>query len=60
MLSDDLLKGAKAAAAYCGLSTNIIYRMVEDGRLPVIRLGKTLFFKKSELEAAFRSETAAG
>ncbi|UUL84303.1 hypothetical protein [Sphingomonas qomolangmaensis] len=29
--------------------------MVEGGHLPVIRKGRKLFFRKSELEQAFRS-----
>nr|WP_246605093.1 helix-turn-helix domain-containing protein [Aquisediminimonas sediminicola] len=47
------------AAEYTGLTERQIYHMAEDGRLPVIRKGKRLFFRKSELEAAFRSEVAA-
>ncbi len=59
MLNVDLIKGAKAAADFCGLPPRTIYHMVENGNLPVIRKGKrTLFFRKSELDAAFRSEVA--
>lgn len=58
MLSADLIDGAAAAAAYCGLRPRVIYHMVEAGRLPVIRKGRKLFFRKSELEEAFRSEAA--
>ncbi len=62
MLNADLIHGAKAAADYCGLTRRAIYHMVEQGHLPVIRLGKarSMFFRKSELEAAFRSESRAG
>lgn len=56
MLSNDLLTGAKAAAEYIGATPRIVYHMVECGNLPVIRKGKRLWFRKSELEAAFRSE----
>lgn len=56
MLSNDLLIGAKAAADYIGTSARIVYHMAENGTLPVIKRGKRLFFRKSELEAAFRSE----
>ncbi|WP_221795695.1 helix-turn-helix domain-containing protein [Aquisediminimonas sediminicola] len=59
MLQQDLIAGAKMAAEYTGLTERQIYHMAEDGRLPVIRKGKRLFFRKSELEAAFRSEVAA-
>lgn len=58
MLTDDLLPGAEAAAAYIGLTRRAIYHMVDAGHLPVIRKGKRLYFRKSELEAAFRSEAA--
>lgn len=58
MLKADLIDGAEAAAAYCGLSRRAIYHLVENGELPVIRKGRKLFFRKSELEAAFRSEAA--
>ena len=58
MLNHDLIRGAKAAASYCGLPRRAIYHLVESGELPVIRKGRRLFFRKSELEAAFRSEAA--
>lgn len=54
-LSDDLIKGTPAAAAYCGLDPRTIYHLVEIGELPAIKKGKVLFFRKSELDAAFRS-----
>ena len=59
MLSDDLLDGAAAAAEYVGVKTRSIYHMTENGHLPVVRIGRRLFFRKSELEAAFRSQDAA-
>ncbi|MCZ8320840.1 MAG: helix-turn-helix domain-containing protein [Novosphingobium sp.] len=55
MLNADLIHGAAAAATYCGLPRRVIYHLVENGELPVIRKGRKLFFRKSELEAAFRS-----
>ena len=58
MLNADLLSGGKAAAAYIGETTRAVYHMVEQGRIPVIRKGRRLYFRKSELEAAFRSEAA--
>lgn len=58
MLKDDLLTGAKAAGDYIGRSRTAIYHMVERGELPVVRKGNRLYFRKSELEAAFRSEAA--
>jgi len=56
MLSRDLLQGANAAAEYAGLSCRAIYHLVEGGQLPVIRKGRRLYFRKSELERAFSSD----
>lgn len=58
MLKDDLLPGAKAAAEYTGETTRAIYHMAEQGLLPVIRKGRKLYFRKSELDRAFSSEAA--
>jgi excisionase family DNA binding protein len=55
VLADDLLSGAKAAAQFIGVPPRAVYHMVEAGDLPVIRKGRKLFFRKSELEAAFRA-----
>ncbi|MFC4295465.1 helix-turn-helix domain-containing protein [Novosphingobium tardum] len=57
-LSNDLLSGAKAAADYIGETPRAVYHMSERGTLPVIRKGRKLYFRKSELEAAFRSDPA--
>jgi excisionase family DNA binding protein len=56
MLSDDLIKGARDAAAYLGISERSVYHMTEKGLLPVIRKGRTLFYRKSDLNQAFTSE----
>lgn len=60
MISEDLIKGAKNAAEYLGPNINArtVYHLVEAQRLPVIRMGRSMYFRKSELDAAFRS--AAG
>lgn len=55
MLTDDLLNGAEAAAAYLGVKRAALYHMVAQGHLPVARKGRRLFFRKSELDAAFRA-----
>ena len=59
MLSHDLLKGATKAAEYLGphFTARAVYHMAENGQLPVIKKGRTLFFRKSDLERAF---TTAG
>lgn len=59
MLKDDIIVGARAAAEHCGLSQRWIYSMVERGELPVIRRGRNLLFRKSELEAALTGAAAA-
>ncbi len=58
-LSQDLISGAKGAADFSGLTPNIIYKRVAAGDLPVIRKGRKLYFRKSELKRAFSSEAAA-
>lgn len=59
MLSADLLSGAKAAADFIGETPRAVYHMADKGLLPCIRKGRKLYFRKSELEAAFRSKPAA-
>lgn len=51
----DLIEGAAAAAAFTGLSRRKIYRLVELGHLPTVRKGRRLYFRKSELDRAFRA-----
>lgn len=58
MLNADLIEGAASAAKYCGVSRRTIYNLVENGSLPAIRKGRKLFFRKSEIEAAFSSKAA--
>lgn len=53
MLSSDLLAGASAAARHTGLSERAIYHLVYAGHLPVVRKGRRLYFRKSELDTAF-------
>lgn len=53
-LSDDLLEGASAAATYLGLKPRAVYRLTEAGELPVIRKGRKLFYRKSDLQRAFQ------
>ena len=55
-LSEDLQSGAKEDTRYTGQTPRAIYHLVEQGHLPVIRMGRKLFFRKSELEQAFKSE----
>lgn len=59
VLKDDILVGARAAAEHCGLTQRWIYSMVERGELPVIRRGRNLLFRKSELERALTGNAEA-
>jgi excisionase family DNA binding protein len=58
VLADDLLAGAGAAAAYLGIGRSAVYHLTEGGHLPVIRKGKRLFYRKSELDRAFSTGAA--
>lgn len=55
LLADDLLSGAKAAAEYLGETERAVYNMADKGLLPCIRKGRKLYFRRSELQDAFRS-----
>jgi hypothetical protein len=57
MLGNDLIKGAKAVETETGgvITQRQVYHMVENGQLPVIRKGRSMYFRRSELEATFRS-----
>ncbi|MEH6716514.1 helix-turn-helix domain-containing protein [Parasphingorhabdus flavimaris] len=55
----DLISGALEAAAYTGLSRRQIYRLAEEGHIPIIRKGRRMYFRRSELDRAFSTlETA--
>lgn len=54
-LSSDLIAGAEAAAEFTGLTARAIYHLVDRGQLPVARLGRRLYFRKSELAQVFSS-----
>jgi excisionase family DNA binding protein len=58
MLGSDLIKGAKGVEADTNgiITARQVYHMVENGQLPVIRKGRSMYFRRSELEAAFRAE----
>jgi len=60
MLREDLLKGAKAAAAHCGLTERQIWHLTEQGHLKCTKLGRSLFYKKSDLDAAFNRAASNG
>jgi excisionase family DNA binding protein len=54
-LCEDLIRGGGAAAKFLGLSRNQVYRMTENGHLPHVKRGGMIFYRKSELLAAFET-----
>lgn len=58
MLGTDLIKGAKGVEADTNgvITARQVYHLVQNGHLPVIRKGRIMYFRRSELEAAFRAE----
>lgn len=58
-LASDLLPGAEAAATYLGVSRRIVYHLTEQGHLPVVKLGRRLYYSKRALNAAFGSAAAS-
>lgn len=52
----DLIRGARAAADYLGLSEKEVFNMAASGHLPVIKKGRRLFFRKSALDRAFSAD----
>ena len=54
-MNTDLIEGAASAAAFTGLSRRKIYRLVEQGHVPTVRKGRRLYFRRSELDRAFRA-----
>lgn len=60
MLRDDLMKGARAAADYSGITARGIYSLCERGEIPHARVGGRLFFRKSELDRHFTGTITAG
>ena len=57
MLGTDLIKGAKGVEVDTNgvITARQVYHMVERGLLPVIRKGRSMYFRSSEWEAAFLS-----
>jgi hypothetical protein len=57
-LKDDLLSGMRAIAEHIGESEMATYHMVRKGDVPAFQRGRRWFARKSEIEAAFRSNAA--
>lgn len=56
MLDGDIIRGTKAAAQYLGFTERQLWHMVYEGRVPHVRKGRRLFFRKTELERSFSGE----
>jgi excisionase family DNA binding protein len=52
---DSALLGPADAAAWLTVSTRTLRRLVAEGRLPVVRIGRTVRFKRSDLDQFTRS-----
>lgn len=57
-LGEDMLNGISAAARHCGLPARTIAHFVEIRAMPFKRVGRRVFFRKSELDAFFRADVA--
>jgi len=57
-LASDLISGAEAVAAYLGISRRVVYHLTEQGHLPVVRLGRRLYYSRRALDVAFGLLTA--
>lgn len=58
-LSDDLLSGAREIAGFTGLTEKQVYNYAEAGQIPVFRIGRRIYSRKSQLEQAFAAPAVA-
>ena len=54
-MEEDLIVGAEAAARHLGLTPRAVWHMIYTDKLPFVRKGRRLYFRKSELDRAFTS-----
>ena len=47
--SQDILRGGPAIADWLGVGKNRVWALVRDGKLPVFKLGGTIYARKSTL-----------
>lgn len=59
MLYKDLLRGARGASQYTGLTERTIYHETAKGRIPHTRIGRAIYYRKSDLDRLFDTEAAA-
>lgn len=58
-MKNEQLMTSVEVAKYFKLNVHTIYRMVRDGRIPLVEIGGSVRFKKEDLDAFFKSKTKA-
>ena len=57
----DFLYGAKSIAAHLGMTEKAVYHLIEEGRLPVFKIGRRVAARRSRLQQHFEKlEQQAG
>jgi excisionase family DNA binding protein len=56
MTNDEILN-IREVSDYLKIPVSTLYKLVQEGRIPAVKVGKHLRFLKKDLEALFRSET---
>lgn len=59
-LADDILSGVPAIARHIGKTERATYHLIYNNRVPHFKIGGRIHARRSEINAAFRSETANG
>lgn len=57
-LTDDLLDGVPNIAAFINKTPRATYHLIHTNQVPCFKKGGKIYARKSEIEAAFRSEMA--
>jgi hypothetical protein len=54
----DLLRGGKAIACFCGITTRQLYHLIESAGFPVFRMkpGGMLYARRSAIERYFKAK----
>ena len=56
----DLLYGVSKIADYLGINRRVAYHLIETGRLPAFKIGKTVCARRSKLTAAIEEMEQEG
>jgi len=54
--AEDCLLDVAEVADYLRISRSMVYKLIENGRIPAIRLGRLLRVSKSELNEALKTD----